>query len=65
MEISQKAYEKVISQYFKDTFRVGDVKELIHDGVDFCEIKICNNGLSKYIDIKLDENVKIEDLKSL
>ncbi|RLI80459.1 hypothetical protein DRP04_08130, partial [Archaeoglobales archaeon] len=65
MEISQKAYEKVISQYFKDTFRVGDIKELIRNDADFCEIKICNNGLSKCIDIKLDENVKIRGLDKL
>ena len=65
MEIAQEAHEKVIAQYFKDTFRVGDIRELIRNGANFCEIKICNNDLSKCIDIKLDEKVKIKGLDEL
>jgi len=65
MEIAQEAYEKTISQYLKDTFRVGDVGELIRDGANFCEIKICNNGLSKCIDIRLDKSIRIRGFDKL
>ena len=65
MEITQEAHEKVMPQYFKDTFRVSDVRELIRSGADSCEIKICNDESSKCVEIRIDDEVRIRGLDKL
>ena len=65
MEIAQKAHEKTIERYLKDTFRVSKVKELVTNGEDYCEIQICNNVMTKRMTIRIDENVKITGFKDL
>ncbi len=44
---------------------VSDVKELIHNGADSCEIKICNDESSKCVEIRIDDGVKIRGLDKL
>ncbi len=66
MKIAQEAYERVLADYLRDTFRVGDVKELINKDADSCEIEICSNDLSKKVKIIIDsDGVEIEGFDKL
>jgi ABC-type lipoprotein export system ATPase subunit len=66
MEITQEAHKKTLEDYFKDTFNVSSVSELIYRGAESSSICICNNTETKKItiDIKGDE-IQINGFKKL
>ncbi len=66
MEITQNAHEKTIANYFKDTFNVSNLSELIHKGEKTSVICICNNDGSKKIIIEIKDNdIRVSGFKEL
>ncbi len=59
MEITEGAHKKTIGEYFKETFRVSNVGELIYDGAQRAEIEICNDKCTKKIKIEISRDGEI------
>ncbi len=67
MEIAEEAHKRKIGEYFKETFRVSNVGDLVCGESQRAEIEICNDKCTKKIKIEIskDNRISIKGFREL